>query len=68
MRIRPSRFARTSRDEDYGVNLLMRVDQLLSAPRVPPQVGSNRYVAYVQVWAAYSDAIQIEFPSTAAAP
>ena len=29
-------------DDDYGVTLLMRVDQLLSAPRVLPQVGSAR--------------------------
>lgn len=58
----------TSDGGSYGVTLLMRVDQLPSAPRVPPQVGSSRYVAYVQVCATYSDAIQIELPSTAAAP
>ena len=51
------------RDDDYGVTLLMRVDQLPSAPRVLPQVGSARYVAYVQVCATYSEAIQIELPS-----
>lgn len=73
---RPSRNkkARTKRasvrQRNQGVTLLTRVDQLLSALRVPPHVpgGATRYWAYVQVWATYSDAIQIELPSSAAAP
>jgi hypothetical protein len=36
------RVPRRAWDDDYGVTLLMRVDQLLSAPRVFPQVGSAR--------------------------
>jgi hypothetical protein len=46
----------------------MRVAQLPSAPRVPPQVGSALYWVYVQVWAMYSLAIQTVLPSVTAAP
>ena len=43
----------------------MKVDQLASEVRVPPQVASAMYCASVQVWATYSDANQID-PSGAA--
>jgi len=48
----------------------MRVDQLLSAPRVPPHWNSGglRYSASVHECAMYSEAVQIVLPSAAAAP
>jgi len=53
-----------------GLILEMRVAQLPSGPRVPPQVpkGATLYCAKLQVWAMYSDAIHTESPLTAAAP
>jgi hypothetical protein len=59
------------------VTLLIRVDQLPSAARVPPQIpnvpeppakNEPPQVVYEQALAMYSLAIQIELPSTAAAP
>jgi hypothetical protein len=59
------------------VTLLIRVDQLPSAPRVlsdrpnapvPPAKALPPQVVYEQAVAMYSLAIQIELPSTAAAP
>lgn len=54
----------------YGVTRLIRVAQLARAVRVPPQLpmAPLRYCDSVQVWAMYSDAIQIELPSVTAAP
>ena len=47
----------------------MRVAQFPNAPRVLPQVNPLfTKVLRLQVWALYSLAIQIELPSTAAAP
>jgi hypothetical protein len=51
----------------------MRVDQLPSETRVPPQVPKSAptpvlYWAKVQVWSTYSFAIQMLLPSTAVAP
>ena len=53
-----------------GVSLLMRVAQLPRDARVPPQLpnGAVVYWAKVQVWAIYSEAIQMLLPSVAAAP
>ena len=50
--------------------MLIRVPQLPSDVRVPPQApnGGVSYWARVQVWPMYSLAIQIVLPSTAAAP
>src|SRR4029077_11444270 len=76
---------RPSNDYDYGVSLLIRVDQLPSAERgpgpwdgpahvpsklspLPPKKNGPPQSVYTQGWAMYSLAIQIEFPSTAAAP
>jgi len=56
----------------YGVTFEIRVAQFPSGARVPPQVPNElpavRYSASVHVWAMYSEEIQIEFPSGAAAP
>src|SRR4051812_15393263 len=59
-----------SSDDGHGVIFVRRVDQLASEVRVPPQlpIGGVRYCASVQVWAMYSEAIQIELPSVTAAP
>jgi hypothetical protein len=48
----------------YGVTRLMRVPQLPSDVRVPPQlpIAPVGYSASVQVWPMYFDAIQIEGP------
>jgi hypothetical protein len=53
-----------------GLIRLMRVYQFASAVRVPEQEpnGAAVYSASVQRWPMYSLAIQIFFPSTAAAP
>ena len=55
--------------EPYGTTLEMRVDQLASCVLVFPQRKLvARKFANVPVWLTYSDAIQIESPSLAAAP
>jgi hypothetical protein len=48
----------------------MRVPQLPSEPRVPPQLpnGAALYSAKVQVCPMYSDAVQMKLPSLTAAP
>ena len=83
--VRPPRCGEAGRDGDgasprswrararrlgHGVTLLMRVAQLASAVRVPPQlpIGPVRYSVRSQVWAMYSEAIQMELPSVTAAP
>ena len=50
--------------------MLTRVAQLASEVRVPPHdpIAPVRYWFRVQVWAMYSEAIQIELPSVTAAP
>jgi len=52
------------------VTELIRVAQLASEVRVPPQLpnGAASYWARLQVWAMYSLAIQMVFPSKAAPP
>ena len=57
-------------DPDTVLISEMRVAQLTPLVRVPPHwpKGVNSYCANVHVCAMYSDAIQIELPSTAAAP
>lgn len=57
-------------DPTYGVSLVIRVAQFANNVRVPPQlpIGRVRYTASVQVWEMYSEAIQMDFPSTAVAP
>ena len=59
-----------SPDNGYGLSLLSRVPQLASEVRVPPQapIGGVSHCASVQVWAMYSEAIQIDVPSVTAAP
>jgi hypothetical protein len=54
----------------YGVTLLMRVPQLASAVRVPPQLptGAANHCASVHVWPMYSAAIQMVLPSATVAP
>lgn len=53
----------------YGTILDTRVPQFPSAVRVPPQVNPEAtYSSKVQVCPMYSEAIQTERPSTAAAP
>jgi hypothetical protein len=54
----------------HGRILLIRVPQLPSAPRVPPQLpnGAATYSARVQVWPMYSYAVQMNLPSLTAAP
>ena len=58
----------------YGATRLMRVPQFASDVRVLPHVNcgelgvSATYCWKVHVWPMYSEAIQIELPSTAVAP
>src|SRR5262249_9008594 len=65
-----SKEAELRRNTPYGVTLLMRVAQLPRLARVPPQLpnGADVYCAKLQVWAMYSEAIQMSSPTTAAAP
>jgi hypothetical protein len=65
-----SRSRPLQRSHLYGLIWEMRVAQLPRLARVPPQVpnGAALYSAKVQVWAMYSDAVQMVSPSTAAAP
>ncbi len=54
----------------YGVTCVIRVAQLPSDARVPPQLpkGAEMYWLNVQVCAMYSEAIQMVLPSATAAP
>ncbi len=52
----------------HGLTAEMRVAQLPSVTRVPPQLLSTLYSANVHVWAMNSDANQMFLPSATAAP
>jgi hypothetical protein len=56
--------------QSYGLTRLMRVAQLASDVRVLLQapIGAVSHWLSVQVWAMYSEAIQMLLPSTAVAP
>ena len=53
--------------QSYGLMRLIRVAQLMRAPRSPPQVGSFSNSGSRQVCPMYSDAVQTEVPSVPAA-